>query len=111
MSVPLNSSFCLQYVVKACSPIGSDRDCVGGIIATGSDLSPDLAIIGDEFLKSCTQLSVISITFESKDSLFILQGTRFMTIGKGHALVSRSQSIINSEKSALNLRYGAVHER
>ena len=34
----------------------SSTDCVGGVLSMGNGLPSNLAIIGDEFLKSCEQL-------------------------------------------------------
>ena len=34
----------------------SSTDCVGGVLSMGNGLPSNLAIIGDEFLKSCKRL-------------------------------------------------------
>jgi len=34
----------------------SSTDCVGGVLSMGNGLPSNLAIIGDEFLKSCERL-------------------------------------------------------
>ena len=39
----------------------SSTDCVGGVLSMGNGLPSNLAIIGDEFLKSCEFLSGVDV--------------------------------------------------
>lgn len=43
----------------------SSTDCVGGILSIGNGLPSNLAIIGDEFLKSCQYLIDFGAMFAS----------------------------------------------
>jgi len=72
---------------------------VGGILALGEGFPPNLAIIGDEFLKSCEFFFASKNMCSSEtDGLSVLfpQGTRYMIIRMEAGLDSHSALITSN---------------